>query len=110
MEYFLSALYEKTEQKLYTEVKKKNILFSPLKVLSYEKNSNFLRTQYQILIVNRIGKTQKVVQNGKYEIEVKPFPQKKIGQKIEQPDIDVKCPDCKQRKKIKKMQDIFFKF
>ena len=50
-----------------------------------------MRTDYQVIIDT--GWNQKVIKIGKYDLEVKSYPKKKIKQKTERNKVDVKCPN-----------------
>ena len=43
-------------------------------------------------------RNQNVMQNQYEELDVKPYPKKKIKQKTEQPEIDFECPIYKQKR------------
>ena len=71
--------------KYYVEDKTHIILQTANIILGEQKEPKKLRTQYQVIKYTIIGRIQKVINNEKDELEVKPYPKKKIKQKVENP-------------------------
>ena len=80
--------------KYYVEVKQKRYIIHPdeKSLLREWKEPKYLRNQYQVIIETQTRQNQKVIKFQNDELEVKPYPKKKVKQEFEKPKFDVECP------------------